>query len=142
MTNERPLEIKLKIPVRTYDIDSVGHVSNIAYFRWLEDMRLQLLEEHFPLQIFEQQGLTVVLAASSIEYKKSIKLFDKPVGHMWIGEIGRASFKFQAEIYVEKALTTRASHVGVFIDTQTGKPQKVPAIVRQKFREAQICADM
>jgi acyl-CoA thioester hydrolase len=137
MTNERPLEIKLNIPVRTYDIDLVGHVSNIAYFRWLEDMRMQLMEEHFPLQMFLESGLTPVLAASSIEYKKSIKLFDQPVGHMWISEIGNSRVKFQGEIYVEKALTTRASHIAVFVDTVTSKPQRLPEIVTQKFRQAQ-----
>jgi acyl-CoA thioester hydrolase len=40
--SKRCLEIEMPIRVRTYDIDSAGHVSNIVYLRWMEDMRLQI----------------------------------------------------------------------------------------------------
>ncbi|MEI2691642.1 MAG: hypothetical protein V9H69_18825 [Anaerolineae bacterium] len=45
----QPLEITLSIAVRTYDIDFASIVSNIVYIRWLEDLRLQMLAEYFPL---------------------------------------------------------------------------------------------
>ena len=79
MKNPGYLGIQMKIKVRTYDIDSAGHVSNIVYFRWLEDLRLQLFEEYFSLRSFVEKGYTPVLAASSIEYKRPIKLFDEPI---------------------------------------------------------------
>ena len=37
------------LPVRTYDIDFAGIVSNIAFIRWLEDLRLGLMDETYPL---------------------------------------------------------------------------------------------
>src|SRR5947208_6147204 len=49
-SSSRPLEVELLLAVRTYDIDFAGHVSNIVYIRWLEDLRLQFLNEHLPLQ--------------------------------------------------------------------------------------------
>ncbi len=137
MNNGRWLEIQMNIRVRTYDIDSAGHASNIVYFRWLEDMRLQLFEEHFSLQSFIEQGFTPIIAASSIEYKRPIKLFDKPVGHMWLSELRRASMKFQREIYVGDQLVTCANHTGVFVDIETMKPRRIPDVVIQKFRLAQ-----
>lgn len=137
MNNGRWLEIQMNIRVRTYDIDSAGHASNIVYFRWLEDMRLQMFEEHFSLQSFIEQGFTPIIAASSIEYKRPIKLFDKPIGHMWLSEIRRASMKFQGEIYVGDQLMTRASHTGVFVDIETMRPRRIPDVVIQKFRLAQ-----
>jgi acyl-CoA thioester hydrolase len=138
MSRERPFEVVMPIKVKTYDIDSAGHVSNIVYFRWLEDLRLQLMEEHFPLQTFMEMGLTPIIAASNIEYKKSIKLFDRPVGHMWIREIGKSSLKFQGEIYVANQLTTQAGHVGVFVDTKSGRPRRLPDIVVEKFHQESI----
>ena len=46
----RPLLIEMDIRVRTYDIDSAGHVSNINYLYWMEDMRLEVMERYFPMQ--------------------------------------------------------------------------------------------
>ena len=131
------LGIHMKIKVRTYDIDSAGHVSNIVYFRWLEDMRLQLFEEHFSLQSFIEQGYTPVIAASSIEYKRAIKLFDAPVGHMCLTEIRPASIRFHGEIYVGDQLTTTANHTGVFVNIETMRPRRTPAALVQIFKEAQ-----
>lgn len=136
MADERILEITMPIKVRTYDIDSAGHVSNIVYFRWLEDMRLELLEKFFPLSSLVALGVTPVIASSSIEYKRPIRLFDKPVGHMWISRIGQASMHFECEIYVQDELTTHAQHKGAFVDLETMRMRRVPDIVIQKFRQA------
>ena len=37
------------LPIRTYDIDFAGIVSNIVFVRWLEDLRLGLLDQAYPL---------------------------------------------------------------------------------------------
>ncbi len=137
MKNAGYLGIQMKIKVRTYDIDSAGHVSNIVYFRWLEDMRLQLFEEHFSFQSFIEQGYTPVIAASSIEYKRPIKLFDEPVGHMYLTEIRPASVRFYGEIYVGDLLTTTANHTGVFVNIETMRPRRTPEALIQKFKQAQ-----
>ena len=36
--NQKPLEVSLNLPIKTYDIDFAGIVSNIVYIRWLEDL--------------------------------------------------------------------------------------------------------
>lgn len=141
MENPGYLGIQMKIKVRTYDIDSAGHVSNIVYFRWLEDLRLQLFEEHFSFQSFVEQGYTPIIAASSIEYKRSIKLFDHPVGHMYLREIRPASVIFHGEIYVGDVLTTTASHTGVFVDIETNKVKRTPKEIIEKFKQAREAAE-
>ena len=47
---QKPLEINLELPIKTYDIDFAGIVSNIVYIRWLEDLRLRIFEVHQPLE--------------------------------------------------------------------------------------------
>jgi len=129
----RRFETKMTIRVATYDIDYANHVSNIVYFRWLEDLRLQLLEENFPLEELMSQGYMPVLASSSIEYKKAVRLFDRPVGHMWIERLGAASMYFVGEFLVDGQVTTKASHIGLFVDSKTQKPVKIPAQIVEKF---------
>jgi acyl-CoA thioester hydrolase len=130
----KPLLIRRSIGVATYDIDFAGHVSNQVYLRWLEDMRLQLFEEHFPLEDFLAEGITPVIASTFIEYKSPIKLFDKPYGEMWISKCGNASLTIEAEIFIEEKLASRAEHVGVFVDLKSMRPVRLPKRILDKFR--------
>ena len=138
MSSQHNLFLNHRILVRTYDIDSAGHVSNIAYLRWLEDMRLELFEKYFPLRDFVNAGIKPVIASTHIEYKRPIKLFDRPEGFMWVSEMGRASLIIEAELRVDSLVTTVARHVGVFVMLDTGKPIRVPEVCRAKFAQGQL----
>ena len=129
----RALLTTCSLKVGTYDVDFAGHVSNISYLRWLEDMRLQLFDNYFPLKHFLDKGLIPVIAMTKIEYKKPIRLFDMPMGYMWIESLGAASIKIAADILVDSVLTTQAQHIAVFIDKTTSKPVKVPQEVVKSF---------
>jgi acyl-CoA thioester hydrolase len=129
------LKIEYDIPVRTYDIDYAGHVSNIAYLRWFEDMRSMLFEKYFPLQSFMDDGKTPVIASHFVQYKRPIRLFDKPRAVMWISEIGAAKMVLNAEIRVNDVVVTTVEHVGVFIDLETGRPVRMPQKCVKLFHE-------
>src|SRR4028119_726672 len=73
---KRPLEIELSFPVKTYDIDFAGIVSNIVYIRWLEDLRLEILDAYLPLQKMLEDGIAPILLQTQIEYKQPITIFD------------------------------------------------------------------
>ncbi len=132
----KPLRIEHDVSIGTYDIDFVGHVSNISYLRWLEDARLKLFETYFPLERFVRDGLTPVLVSTNIIYKRPIRLFEKPVIDMWVSSIGNASLTIDAEICVNGLLTSRVRHVGVFIELATGKPVRLPKVCVRKFQES------
>jgi acyl-CoA thioester hydrolase len=132
----RPLLIEHDISVSTYDIDFAGHVSNIAYLRWLEDMRLKVFERHFPLESFMRQGLAPILVATNIAYKRPIRLFDKPRGLMWVAGVSRVTFTMEGEILVDGQLATSATHVGLFIDIATHKPVRLPAVCLEQFERS------
>jgi acyl-CoA thioester hydrolase len=130
------LFIEHQINVSTYDTDYANHVSNISYLRWLEDMRLKLFNKYFSLEEFLAAGKTPVIASTSIQYRRPVRLFDKPNGVMWVSAISSASMTIKAELYVGKTLTTTAEHVSVFIDLSTGKPLRLPDLCKQMFLNA------
>ena len=130
-------ETSIEIRVGTYDIDYAGHVSNQVYLRWCEDLRLQLLEENFPLETLMAEGYMPVLVSSEVHYRKPIKLFDKPTGYMWIERLGGATMEFCGEFRVGEMLATTVKHTGVFVDPVTMKPIKLPAKIVSKFKEYQ-----
>ncbi|MBK7747249.1 MAG: acyl-CoA thioesterase [Candidatus Obscuribacter sp.] len=123
-----------QVRVSTYDIDYAGHVSNISYFRWLEDMRLLILDQYFPLETLMQRGYMPIIVESQIKYIKAITLFDNPQGDMWISGITSATMTFTAEFQVRGEVVTRASHLGLFLNPKTMKPTRLPPEIVSAFK--------
>jgi acyl-CoA thioester hydrolase len=133
----RPLEVVLAIPVRTYDIDFVGIVSNIVYIRWLEDLRLKFLDEHWELNQQLEQGYAPVLAGTEIEYKRSIKISDRVIGRLWLSNLGRLKWTVKAEILSNDELAAIATQKGAFISLENGRPIQIPEEFQNKYFQSQ-----
>jgi len=131
----RPLEVEIAIPVRTYDIDFVGIVSNIVYIRWLEDLRLKFLDEHWQLHKQMEQGYAPILAGTEIEYKRPIKLIDKVIGRLWVSNLGRLKWTVQAEILSNDQVAAIATQKGAFISLQNNRPIPIPEELHKKYSE-------
>jgi acyl-CoA thioester hydrolase len=123
---KKPCEIENELAVQTYDIDFAGIVSNIVYIRWLEDMRLKIMERYLPLDRMMAQSYCPTLASTEIQYKRALRLFDRPVGKMWIADVGRLRFTVQAEINCDMKLTTIATQVCFFVNPETLRPVAIP----------------
>jgi acyl-CoA thioester hydrolase len=89
---KKPFEIEIPLSIQTYDIDFAGIVSNIVYIRWLEDIRLKILEAYLPLDNLMAKGYCPTLASTQIEYKQALRLFDRPTAKTWLANIGRLRF--------------------------------------------------
>ncbi|MBW4609701.1 MAG: acyl-CoA thioesterase [Hassallia sp. WJT32-NPBG1] len=135
MQLSRPLEVEIAIPVRTYDIDFVGIVSNIVYIRWLEDLRLKFLDEHWQLDKQMEQGYAPILAGTEIEYKRPIKLIDKVIGRLWVSNLGRLKWTVQAEILSNDQVAAIATQKGAFISLQNNRPIPIPEELHKKYSE-------
>ncbi|MEJ2264066.1 MAG: thioesterase family protein [Anaerolineales bacterium] len=133
--DHKPMEVQLDLPVRTYDIDFAGVVSNIVYIRWLEDLRLTILETYYPLEKFLSAGLAPTLVETKIRYHKPVRIADKPHARMWISKVSRLKFVFSTEFYVNGELVTNAEQVGCLIDMSSGKPAVMPEALREIYRE-------
>lgn len=133
----KPLLVTKPISVATYDIDFAGHVSNIAYLRWFEELRLQIFDQYYPLQPLMDDGYLPIISATKVEYKRAIKLFDKPEATMWIAAIGAASLTFRGEILLNGQVCTTAEHTGLFINASSQKPVRLPAGFVKLFRDCE-----
>src|SRR5271165_1887491 len=66
------LEVQVPLRVKPYDIDVVGVVSNIVYVRWMEDLRLAMLDVYLPLDEQMADGIAPAILKVEIEYKRAI----------------------------------------------------------------------
>jgi acyl-CoA thioester hydrolase len=136
MTLSKPLEIALTLPVKTYDIDFAGIVSNIVYVRWFEDMRLAMLESSFPLEEQLQQGFAPIVLQTKIDYKQSIVLGDRPIGKMWIESLEALRWVVSAEITTGDKISAVGQQMGIFINLATKKPMRIPDRMKQQYEAA------
>jgi acyl-CoA thioester hydrolase len=122
--------------VNTYDIDVAGHVNNIVYIRWLEDLRNNLITEYYSLKELLQNGYYPVVVHSEMKYRKQIKLFDKPVGKMILHNSSHGLMVLKAEILVDDDIVFKATQKCVLMNMKDNKMFKrsINDLFRQ-FRE-------
>ncbi len=128
------IETQLKLPIRPYDVDVAGIVSNIVYVRWLEDLRVELLHEHLPPTLLRERNLMPVVARTEINYRASLRFTDHCTGRMRVVEMGRTSVTLDASFLNERGETIAdARQVCVFVDAATGRPAPLPDEARALF---------
>jgi acyl-CoA thioester hydrolase len=134
-TQKQPFEVELDLPVKTYDIDFAGIVSNIVYVRWLEDLRLEMLARHFPLMEQLKNGIAPVILQTQINYKQPIQLADMPMGKMWMKSLESLRWTVNATITVNGKVAAIGEQVGIFVNLQNHKPIRMPEALKQKYHE-------
>jgi acyl-CoA thioester hydrolase len=129
-----PLEVTLHLPVKTYDIDFAAVVSNIVYIRWLEDLRLEMLNHYFPLNEQLKNNIAPIVVQTKINYKQPIIIFDAPQGRIWAKLMEHVRWTVGAEIVVQEKVAAIAEQVGIFIDLQSFKPIRIPKALAEIYR--------
>ena len=133
--NQQSLEVKLNLPIKTYDVDFAGIVSNIVYIRWLEDLRLEMFEKYLPLKSLMARGFCPVVASTQIKYKRALRMFDRPIGKMWMSELSKVRCTLQAEIHLNEEIVSSATQTGFFIKLTTMRPIAIPEELKQIYAQ-------
>jgi acyl-CoA thioester hydrolase len=121
-------------PIRTYDIDFAGIVSNIVFIRWLGDLRLGLLDQAYPLIRALAEDIAPILLSTRIEYRRPVTIADPLVGRMRVAGLTRVRWRLSAEFRVAAALHAEAEQEGLFMRLSTRRPIAIPEPIRRWHR--------
>jgi acyl-CoA thioester hydrolase len=116
--------VLLNLQIKPYNIDAAGHVNNAVYINWLEDLRINLFQKILPLDEIVRKGYHLVVAATTIEYKHPLYLFDKPIGKIKVDKFERGIWFISAVIELNNKVVAKAKQKCVFIDSKTQKMVK------------------
>jgi acyl-CoA thioester hydrolase len=126
--------VERAFPPRTYDIDFAGVVNNIVYIRWLEDLRLALMADIYPIERALAEDVAPILLATRIDYAKPLTIQDAAaVGRMWVTGMERVKWHVAAEFAVGPEIRASAEQTGLFIRLSTRKPIAPPAALRAHY---------
>jgi acyl-CoA thioester hydrolase len=130
------LEVRVPLRVKPYDIDVVGVVSNIVYVRWMEDLRLAMLDAYLPLQEQMAEGMVPAILKVEIEYKRAIQLHDELIATMWLSGLEKLRFEVTAEFRANGHLAAVGRQQGCFISLHSKRPVRPPARLLTLYRES------
>ena len=119
--------------VQTYDIDFAGVVSNIVFIRWLEDLRLGLMERAYPLIQALAEDVAPILLATRITYRRPVTIADPLVGRIRVADLGRVRWRLAAEFAVGATIHAEAEQEGLFMRLSTRRPIAIPAPIRRWY---------
>src|SRR5262245_24072236 len=118
------------LPILTYDIDFAGIVSNIVFIRWLEDLRLALLDQAYPLIRALAEDVAPILLATRINYRRPVRIADPLVGRIRVAGFGRVRWRLAAEFRVTGELHAEVEQEGLFMRLSICRPIVIPEPIR------------
>ncbi len=124
---------EMTVPVLPDDIDEQNHVNNTVYLRWVQDIATAHWRAIASPEA--QEAIGWVVLRHEIDYKASVSLGDEVVLRTWVGKATRLTFERFTDIRRKRdhQLLSQARSLWCPINTETGRPVRVPAEVRSQF---------
>lgn len=117
--------------VSAEDIDANGHVNNVAYVRWIQDVAVA----HWFSATTEEtrEKLMWLVVRHEIDYKKQGFENEEITATTWVGEPTRISWERFTEIKRGEDLLVKAGSVWCLIDRKKSKPTRITAELKGLF---------
>lgn len=119
-----------EIAVRFSDLDPLNHVNNAVFNSYLEEARIQFLNDIGQLESEFSSGKSFVLVKCTLEYLKQITYPSTILVGTGVGKVGNSSIEALQAIYDKKSqeLLCIGSTIGVWFDLKTQRPTRLPEI--------------
>ena len=124
---------ELPISIEPADIDELGHVNNVTYLRWVQEVAIaHWIAASRPS---DQATLRWVVLRHEIDYKQAAYLGDGIIARTWVGTASRLRFERHTELRRanDRNLLATARTLWCPIDARTGRPTSVSPEVRAGF---------
>jgi len=130
---QAPQPFEIEIAVTAEDIDGLGHVNNVTYLRWVQEVAAAHWRSAAPP---EDQARTLwIVLRHEIDYKQPARLGDTVLARTWVGSASRVKFERFTELRRARdgALLAAARTLWCSVDAQTLRPAAVSGEVRAAF---------
>lgn len=124
------------LAVRTYELDSFGHVNNATYLQYFEVARCDWLRNAgLPFPEIQRAGIQIVIADATVKFLTPAFYMDELNIRCWCVAATGASvvFSYVIECVSRGEIIAHGSTKGVCIDKLSGKPRRWPAAFRDVF---------
>jgi acyl-CoA thioester hydrolase len=124
---------ELPVDVAPADIDELGHVNNIVYLRWVQDVAVAHWRAIAPPAA--QADLLWIILRHEIDYRHAARLGDSILLRTWVGAASRLKFERHTEILraSDHGLLAKALTIWCPVDSHSLRPTAVSPELRAIF---------
>jgi acyl-CoA thioester hydrolase len=134
----RHLPVVLEIPVAWAEQDMFGHLNNVVFFRYCENVRMHFLELTGLLSRHNDLQQGVILASTTCNFKKPVKWPQQITIRTGCTAIGNTSFTLVYVLTDESGdVVAEATSVQVMYDYQRASKMPIPDVVREAIADVQ-----
>ena len=121
------------------DIDGNGHVNNVAYVQWMQDVAIRHFEASGGKPLMEEASATWVARSHHIEYLRPAYVGDLVEARTWIASFSRVrSVRRYAFVRLsDDAVLAKGETEWVFVNATTGRPKAIPEPITSLFHAAE-----
>jgi len=131
-----------EVTLRWGELDALGHLNNVAYFRLMEEARVQW-SHGLGIELSSQdQGIVVVSVRCDflrqVHYPATIRI------ESTVEKIGRSSIDLRQQLFIVDGATEPCAEGHsriVWIDFQQGRSAPLPEPLRQRLQQYLVPAD-
>lgn len=124
-----------EFPVPDSAIDRNGHVNNVAFVQWMQDMAIRHFDSVVGREATSPDGTTWVVRSHHVEYLSPAFSGDRIRALTWVVNFGRVRSlrRYQFLRVNDGKLLVRGETDWVFVNTESGRPCSIPAAIREGF---------
>lgn len=131
-----PVTFQLDLVVGEADIDILGHASNIAFVRWIQDVALaHSAAVGLHLEAYQRLGGVFVVVRHEIDYVRPALRGDAVQARTWISSVMAAKCTRSTQLVrrADDQVLARGLTTWGFVEMATGRPRRIPGEVRLAF---------
>ena len=115
------------------DIDANGHVNNVVYVRWIQDMATSHWDARQPAE--EQSKWAWIVLRHEIDYRRALMPGETATARTWVAEAPEGP-RFDRFVRIDGpdgAMCAQARTVWCMIEQTTGRPKRVTPEIVARF---------
>lgn len=117
--------------VKDHEIDHMGHVNNVVYVQWIQDVAGAHWESAARKEDQEKYGWVVL--RHEIDYLKSAMPNDEITATTWVESLNGVKSIRMVEIKRKDEILVKSRTTWIMLDAQTGRPARVTPEIQKPF---------
>ena len=129
----QPVRYERVFYVSPDDIDALGHVNNVVYLRWVQDVAAAHWESATSLA--ERADIGWVVLRHEIDYKHPARTGDEVIARTWVGRPIAATFERHTEILRarDQRVLAQARSLWCPVHPRTGRLRRIDPTLHDRF---------
>lgn len=115
------------------DIDENGHVNNVVYLRWVQEMAVAHWRALAPAE--EQDRWAWIVLRHEVDYRRALRPGEVANARTWVGAQAEGP-RFDRFVRIDGpdgVMAAQARTAWCLIDSQSGRPRRVPPWMVEMF---------